>query len=78
MLQVNEANGGYNKMKWSSLPSEWKNKWIKLTMKTKKKKKINRNAFANNESWMTNDEGWITNDEWWRMNGKWWLMNDKR
>ncbi len=39
MLRVNEANKGFNKMKWSSSPSEWKNEWIRLTMKTRKNEK---------------------------------------
>ncbi len=68
MLQVNEANEGFNKIKWSNSSSEWENKWIRLTMKTRKKEKY-KNAFANNESWITNDEGnnerWMTNAERW-------------
>ncbi len=59
-LQVNEANEGFKKMKWSRLPSEWKNnEW--LTMKTGKNKKIRRNAFANDDGWMTNDEQRVQN-----------------
>ncbi len=30
----------------------------------REKKEKRKNAFANNESWMTNDKGWMTNDEW--------------
>ncbi len=79
MKQINE---GFNKIKWSSSPSEWKNKWIRLTVKTRKKEK-HRNAFAHNEWWMTNDEGWMTNegrmtnDEWWMTNYECWRINDK-
>ncbi len=79
MLRVNEANEGFNKIKWSSSPSEWKNEWIRLTMKTSKKEK-HTNGFANNASWMVNDEGWMTNDEyeWWVTNDEWRMMKDEQ
>ncbi len=56
MIRVNEVNEGFNKMKWSCSPSKQKNKWIRLTMKTRKKEKPG-NAFVN-EGWMKNDEQW--------------------
>ncbi len=60
MLPVNEANERFSKMKWSGSLSEWKNEWIRLIMKTRKKneRKKRTNAFAN-EGWMTNDKQWI-------------------
>ncbi len=52
-------------MKWSNSPNEWKNEWIRLTMKTRKNvKEKHRNAFINDEGWVTNDERWKTNDEY--------------
>ncbi len=38
MLRVNEANEGFNKMKWRSSPSERKNEGI-IKTKTRKKQK---------------------------------------
>ncbi len=61
-------------MKWSSHQmnertneSDWQ--W---------KQEKHKNAFVNNESWMTNDEEWMINDEgqWQMMNDKWWMTND--
>ncbi len=62
IIQVNEANEGINKIKWSSSPREWKMNQIDNENRNNKKKQ-NRNEFVNNESWVGNDEGWIINDE---------------
>ncbi len=81
MLQVNEAIERFNKIELCSSLSEWKNEWIRLTIKTKQKKEKHRNAFANNESWMTNDKGRMINDkendDGWKMNDELQIMKDE-
>ncbi len=67
MLQVNEANEGFDQRKWNNSqvnekPNESDWLW---------QQEEHWNAFANNESWMTNDERWIKNDEGWMTNAEW-------
>ncbi len=72
MLQVNEANEGVNKIKWSSSPGEWEMNQID---NENEKKEKHRNAFVNNESWMSNDERWRMKDEWQMKNNERQMMD---
>ncbi len=62
MLRVNEANEGFNKMKWSISPSEQKAERINESLKWKQEKNENskmKTPECIREWWLMKDELWI-------------------
>ncbi len=57
MLQGNEANEGFNKIKWSSSPSGRKNEWIKAMKRMKDSTKLNEVIHQVDER--TNEPDWV-------------------
>ncbi len=67
MLRVNEANEGFNKMKWSSSPSERKNERILKTKTWKNENNKMKNSGMQSQmikdKKFEKDEGWMANNE---------------